>query len=76
MRFQKTHFLKIVKNLPTGFLQITLLYVFTLHLRKPHILGPFKTVTLNFAMYILAILTCPLNVYVIGIFLKMEISKT
>ena len=40
------------------------------------ILGLFKTVTLNFTMYILAILTCPLNVYIIGIFLKMEISKT
>ena len=39
-------------------------YVFTLYLEKNHYLSLFKIDTLNFTMYILANLTCPLKTYV------------
>ena len=35
--------------------------------KKPIILSLFKIDTLNFTMYILTILTCPLKIYVIGL---------
>ena len=41
------------------------IYVFTLYLQKTHLLSLFKICTLNFTMYILTILTCPLKTYVI-----------
>ena len=41
------------------------IYVFTLYLQKTHLLSLFKICTLNFTMYILTILTCPLKTCVI-----------
>ena len=42
--------------------------------KKPIILSLFKIATLNFTMYILAILTCTLNIYVIGLH-KSNLNK-
>ena len=40
-------------------------YVLTLYLQKTIILSLFKIDTLNFTMYILTILTCPLKTHVV-----------
>ena len=44
------------------FMQILCIY------KKPIILSLFKIDTINFTMYILKILTCPLKIYVTGLY--------
>ena len=63
---EKKHFVKIVTSLVTVLfkmiLYICIYFVFT---KKNIILSLLKIDALNFTMYTLAILTCPLNTYVI-----------
>ena len=64
----KKHFVKIVKSLVTVLFEMTLfLCIYFAFTKNPIILSPFEIDTLNFAMYISTILTCPLKSYVIGL---------
>ena len=61
-RYGKKHFVKIVTSLVTVLLKITLRWcIYFVFAKKPIILSLFKIYTLNFTMYILTILTCPLK---------------
>ena len=65
---EKNNFIKIVGGLVTVLLKmkndIMFMYLLCIY-KKPIILGLFKIDTLNFTMYILTILTCPLKTSVI-----------
>ena len=59
---EKKHFVKIVTSLVTVLLKMTLcLCIYFVFTKKNIILSLFKVDTLNFTMYILTILACPLK---------------
>ena len=65
---EKKHFVKMVTNLVSVLLEMTLcLCIYFVFTKKPIILSLFKIDTLNFTMYILTILTSPLKIYVTGL---------
>ena len=65
-RYEKKDFIKIVTSLVTALFKMTLyLCIYFVFTKKNIILSLFKIDTLNFTMYILTILTCPLKTYVI-----------
>ena len=62
---EKRHFVKIVTSFVAVLLKMTLcLCIYFIFTKKPIILSLFKIDVLNFTMYILANLTCPLKAYV------------
>ena len=62
---EKKHFVKIVTSFVAVLLKMTLcLCIYFIFTKKDIVLSLFKTDTLNFTMYILANLTCPLQTYV------------
>ena len=59
---EKEHFVKIVTNFVLFFFKNDIVFMYLLFIYKtPIILSLFKVDTLNFTMYILANLTCPLK---------------
>ena len=73
----KKHFVKIITSLVSVIKNgITLMYILCIY-KNTIIVSLFKTDTLNFNVYILAILICPLKLYVIGLhyLISMNISS-
>ena len=63
---EKKHFVKIMLSLVAVLLKMALcLCIYFEFAKKNIILSLFKFDTLNFAMYVLTILTCPLKTYVV-----------
>ena len=50
-----------------SFIENDIMFIYIHCIYRKNILSLFKTDTLNFTMYDLMILTCPLKIYVIGI---------
>ena len=76
---EKKHFVKIVTSLVTILLKMALcLCIYFVFTNNPIILNLYKIDTLNFIMYILTILTCPLKIYDIGLhnLISMNIFST
>ena len=64
----KKHFVKIVTSLVTVlFIRTLCLCIYFVFTKKNIILSLFQIDTLNFTLYILTILTCPLETYIIGL---------
>ena len=64
-RYEEKHFVKIVTSLVTVLFKMKLyMYILCIY-QKAIVLSLFEIDTLNFTMYILTILTCPLKTYVI-----------
>ena len=62
---KKKHFVKVVTSSVTTLLKMILcLCIYFVFMKNPIILNLLKIDTLNFSMYILANLTCPLKTHV------------
>ena len=65
---EKKHFVKIITILVTALFKNDIMFMHILCIyKKTIVLSLFKIDTLNFTMYILTVLTCPLKTYVIGL---------